>query len=58
VQRFMMTQHRRWLAAAGTRVRESVPVEISPLWALDAEGVAARGDRPGTIEKSTYLRDR
>ena len=50
VQRFMVAQHRRWLEAAGTRVAEDVPVEISPLWALDAEGVAARTDRPATIE--------
>ena len=41
----MIDQHRHWLEAAGTRVAEGVAVEISPLWALDAEGVAA-GDRP------------
>ena len=42
VQRFMIAQHRRWLEAAGTHVADGVPVEISPLWALDAEGVAPR----------------
>jgi UDP-N-acetylglucosamine/UDP-N-acetylgalactosamine diphosphorylase len=57
VQRFMVAQHRRWLEAAGTRVADGVAVEISPLWALDAEGVAARTDRPKTIDKPTYLRD-
>src|SRR5687768_5469140 len=36
VQRFMMDQHRRWLQAAGTQVADDMPVEISPLWALDA----------------------
>lgn len=56
-QRFMVDQHRRWLEAAGTRVAEDVAVEISPLWALDAEGVADRADRPERIIQPTYLRD-
>jgi UDP-N-acetylglucosamine/UDP-N-acetylgalactosamine diphosphorylase len=56
VQRLMIEQHRGWLEEAGVRVVEGVPVEISPLWALDAPGVAARTDRPRTIEKPTYLR--
>ncbi|HJQ79025.1 MAG TPA: UDPGP type 1 family protein [Lacipirellulaceae bacterium] len=55
VQRFMVAQHRGWLEAAGTRVAENVLVEISPLWALDAEGVAVRRDRPRVIEDETYL---
>jgi len=50
-------QHRRWLAAAGVRVADGVPVEISPLWALDAASVAARADRPKSIDKPTYLCD-
>jgi UDP-N-acetylglucosamine/UDP-N-acetylgalactosamine diphosphorylase len=58
VQRFMMAQHRRWLQAAGTRVADDVPVEISPLWALDAEAVAARSDRPAEIQQPTYLADK
>jgi UDP-N-acetylglucosamine/UDP-N-acetylgalactosamine diphosphorylase len=57
VQRLMIYQHRKWLEAAGTRVAEGVSVEISPLWALDVEGVAARADRPAKIEKTTYLTD-
>jgi UDP-N-acetylglucosamine/UDP-N-acetylgalactosamine diphosphorylase len=57
VRWFMMTQHRKWLEAAGTRVSEGVAVEISPLWALDADSVAARADRPKTIDKPTYLTD-
>jgi UDP-N-acetylglucosamine/UDP-N-acetylgalactosamine diphosphorylase len=55
VQRFMVTQHRGWLEAAGTRVAKNVSVEISPLWALDASGVAARQDRPSSIAAPTYL---
>ncbi len=56
VQRLMMDQHRAWLQKAGSRVSDDVPIEISPLWALDVEGVAARKDRPKAIDKATYLR--
>jgi UDP-N-acetylglucosamine/UDP-N-acetylgalactosamine diphosphorylase len=55
VQQFMIAQHRNWLEAAGTRVADNTPIEISPLWALDAEAVAGRPDRPATINKPTYL---
>jgi UDP-N-acetylglucosamine/UDP-N-acetylgalactosamine diphosphorylase len=55
VQRFMVKQHRQWLEAAGTQVAKDVAVEISPLWALDAESVAARADRPSVIDQPTYL---
>jgi UDP-N-acetylglucosamine/UDP-N-acetylgalactosamine diphosphorylase len=55
VRQLMIDQHRRWLTAAGVRVAGEVPVEISPLWALDAPGVVARRDRPTNIDKSTYL---
>jgi UDP-N-acetylglucosamine/UDP-N-acetylgalactosamine diphosphorylase len=56
VERFMSAQHRKWLEAAGTRVAKDAVVEISPLWALDAEGVVERNDRPKLIERATYLR--
>lgn len=56
VQRFMVAQHRQWLESAGARVAADVAVEISPLWAVDAEGVAARADRPASIDRPTYLR--
>ncbi len=55
VQRLMIAEHTKWLLAAGTRVKEGVAVEISPLWALDAEGVAARPDRPAEINQAKYL---
>jgi UDP-N-acetylglucosamine/UDP-N-acetylgalactosamine diphosphorylase len=55
VQRLLVDLHRRWLTAAGTHVDDSAAVEISPLWALDAEGVAARSDRPAVIDKASYL---
>jgi UDP-N-acetylglucosamine/UDP-N-acetylgalactosamine diphosphorylase len=57
VRQFIIDQHRRWLTAAGVSVADGVPIEISPLWALDAAGVAARCDRPKSIDKPTYLRD-
>jgi UDP-N-acetylglucosamine/UDP-N-acetylgalactosamine diphosphorylase len=57
VQGFMIEQHRKWLQAAGTQVAENIPVEISPLWALDADGVAGRTDRPTRIDKPIYLSD-
>jgi len=55
VQRLMIAQHAGWLRAAETTVADGVPVEISPLWALDVTGVAARPDRPSSIESPTYL---
>ncbi len=56
VQRHMVEQQRRWLEAAGTHVSDGVKVEISPLWALDEEGVTGRTDRPAQIDRATYLR--
>lgn len=56
VQQHMVQQHREWLEAAGADVAEDVAVEISPLWALDAEGVLARKDSPTHIGSATYLR--
>jgi UDP-N-acetylglucosamine/UDP-N-acetylgalactosamine diphosphorylase len=58
VHQFMIAQHRKWLEAAGTRVAGGVPVEISPLWALDAEAVATRTDRPRAIDSPTYLSEK
>ena len=55
VRQFMIDQHRRWLRGAGVKLSDGVPVEISPLWALDAEGVAARTDLPWAIDAPTYL---
>jgi UDP-N-acetylglucosamine/UDP-N-acetylgalactosamine diphosphorylase len=47
--------HRQWLRQAGAEVGEDVPVEISPLFALDAAELAAKLP-PGTrITKPTYF---
>jgi len=58
VHQFMIAQHTKWLKAAGTHVGEGVAVEISPLWALDAEGVLENAVRPASIESATYLSKR
>lgn len=42
VRQMMLQQHRRWLTAAGAAVDDDAVVEISPLFAPDARGVAAR----------------
>jgi UDP-N-acetylglucosamine/UDP-N-acetylgalactosamine diphosphorylase len=55
VHRFMIAQHSRWLRTAGTKIADGTAIEISPLWALDAEAVAARSDRPTSITGPTYL---
>jgi UDP-N-acetylglucosamine/UDP-N-acetylgalactosamine diphosphorylase len=56
VKQHMAAQHRGWLEAAGTQVADDAVVEISPLWALDAEGVVERGDRPARIDRPIYLK--
>ncbi len=56
VQRLMLAQQRRWLEAAGARIAEGADVEISPLYALDAEGVAARVPPGFVFTQTTFLR--
>jgi UDP-N-acetylglucosamine/UDP-N-acetylgalactosamine diphosphorylase len=57
VHRFMLNQHRRWLAAAGATVAEGVDVEISPLVAVDAEDLAQRlAGRSLRYNKPAYIR--
>lgn len=48
--------HRRWLEAAGAKVAPNAAVEISPLFALDAEEVKAKLKAGTVIDKHTYLR--
>lgn len=55
VQQFLVDQHRGWLEAAGAKVTEGVAVEISPLWGLDAQGVAQRVEAGMVIDEATYL---
>jgi UDP-N-acetylglucosamine/UDP-N-acetylgalactosamine diphosphorylase len=56
VQRFMLDQHRRWLEAAGATLAAGVQIEISPLWALDAQGVAELVEPGRKFDKSEYLK--
>jgi UDP-N-acetylglucosamine/UDP-N-acetylgalactosamine diphosphorylase len=52
----MVNLHRDWLGSAGAKIAENVPVEISPLFALDSDEVRAK-IKPGmAIGKPTYLR--
>ena len=39
----MQAKWRKWLAEAGVAVDESVPVEIDPVYALDADDIKANG---------------
>ncbi|MDO4559161.1 MAG: UTP--glucose-1-phosphate uridylyltransferase [Planctomycetia bacterium] len=56
VREAMVRQHTHWLRGAGVEVAEGTPVEISPLYALDAEELEEKV-APGTsITESTYLR--
>jgi UDP-N-acetylglucosamine/UDP-N-acetylgalactosamine diphosphorylase len=55
VRQQMAAIHREWLRQAGATVDDSVVVEISPLFALDAEELAAK-IRPGMrIAERTYF---
>lgn len=47
--------HRGWLRQAGTRVPDDVPVEISPLFALDAEQTAAKIGPATQVTAPTYF---
>jgi UDP-N-acetylglucosamine/UDP-N-acetylgalactosamine diphosphorylase len=55
VHRFMFDQHRRWLEGAGALVDADANIEISPLYALDADEVAAKIARGQRFDKSQYL---
>ncbi|MFZ5830327.1 MAG: UTP--glucose-1-phosphate uridylyltransferase [Planctomycetota bacterium] len=55
VQQQMIAQHRRWLEAADVRVAERVPVEISPLWALDAAEVREKVVPETRVSEPVYF---
>lgn len=56
VQAQLLALYREWLIQAGANVPENVPVEISPLYALNAEELAAKIKPGTTFEEPTYLR--
>ncbi len=51
----ILAQHRRWLEEAGVSVSPTVKVEINPNWALDAEEVRMRIQKPSSILVDTYF---
>lgn len=51
----MAAEHRDWLRSAGFEVLDDVPVEISPLFALDAEEMASRMLAKKRITEPTYF---
>ena len=53
--RMMIAKHRRWLEKAGATVAENVPVEISPLFALDAEELARKLPKGTCVKKATFF---
>jgi UDP-N-acetylglucosamine/UDP-N-acetylgalactosamine diphosphorylase len=55
VESMMIAQHARWLRQAGAEVSEGVPVEICPLFALDAEELSRKVPSGFKITKPTYL---
>ncbi|HQU42448.1 MAG TPA: UDPGP type 1 family protein [Pirellulales bacterium] len=56
VQAQMIALHRRWLQQAGASVAPGIAVEISPLFALDAEETARRITRDMAITSDRSLR--
>jgi UDP-N-acetylglucosamine/UDP-N-acetylgalactosamine diphosphorylase len=51
----MVAEHRDWLRRVGVEVDNATMVEISPLYALDAEELAAKLPAGTRITKATYL---
>lgn len=51
----IMALHRGWLREAGAEVADETPVEINPLWAMDAEQVAGKVSSGSKITSSTYF---
>jgi UDP-N-acetylglucosamine/UDP-N-acetylgalactosamine diphosphorylase len=55
VRAAMITLHTEWLKQAGADVAPGVPVEISPLWALDADDLKAKIAKRPKIVEPTFL---
>jgi hypothetical protein len=54
-QAAMSALHRSWLIAAGIQAPDEHPVEINPLFALDAQELAGRLPPGTTINGPTYF---
>ena len=55
VREQMIALHTAWLRSAGAVVEEGVPVEISPLFALDAAELATRTVSPSRIAAPRFF---
>ena len=55
-QEQMLALYRGWLEAAGAKVGEGVPVEISPRFAIDADEARSKLEPSATYTVPTYLR--
>ena len=55
-QAAMMALHRQWLTAAGAKVATNVPVEISPLFALDSAELQKKITPGLEVTQPTYFR--
>jgi UDP-N-acetylglucosamine/UDP-N-acetylgalactosamine diphosphorylase len=53
----MLARSARWLREAGVEVPEGVKVEISPLFAVDLQGLQMDWQRIPPITRDTYLRE-
>lgn len=56
VQAQMIALHAGWLRAAGATLADTTPVEISPLFAVDAAEVAGKLQPGLKIDQATYFR--
>jgi UDP-N-acetylglucosamine/UDP-N-acetylgalactosamine diphosphorylase len=55
VQAQMIVLHRRWLEQAGAHVADDIAVEISPLFALDADETAKKITRGTEVTSARYF---
>jgi UDP-N-acetylglucosamine/UDP-N-acetylgalactosamine diphosphorylase len=55
VQQSLSQLHAGWLRSAGINIADPTRVEISPLYALDAEQVATKIDRTRPLDPPIYL---
>ena len=56
VQSQMIALHRQWLEKAGAKVAPNIAVEISPLFALDADESASKLDPNTAVTTARYFR--
>ncbi len=54
-QAAMLSLHRRWIRASGAEIGDQVPVEISPLFALDENQVKQRLNAGDRFDQPTFL---